>query len=259
MTFIDYHLFQVPIMPLMSDDRTFYDRDGVLDAYLEHREWVDNPNATIERPTFYELAGDLSGLDIIDLGCGYGDFGLEALGAGTRSYSGVEASQRMAERARQTLAGTGAHVELRRLEDWRHVGEPVDLVTARLVLHYIEDLAPVLNSVVAALKTGGRFIFSVEHPVLTSCSKSLTKGRRDSWEVDDYFSEGPRTYPWLGQEVTKYHRTLETQLTLLQEAGLVFEALREGRPQVEHFSDPSEYERRERIPLFLTVKAKKPF
>lgn len=152
---------------------------------------------------YYGLAGDLSGLDIIDLGCGYGDFGLEVLEAGARSYTGVEVSQKMAARARQTLAGTGAHVEQRRLEDWRHIGEPVDLVTARLVLHYIEDLAPVLANVAAALKTGGRFIFSVEHPVLTSCSKSLTRGRRNSWEVDDYFTEGPRTYPWLGQEVAK--------------------------------------------------------
>lgn len=245
-------------MPLMPDERAFYDRDGVLDTYLEHREWVDNPNTTLERPTFYELAGDLSGLDIIDLGCGYGDFGLEALRAGARSYTGVEASQRMAARARQTLAGIGAHIELRRLEDWQHMGEPVDLVTARLVLHYIENLVPVLTNVVASLKTGGRFIFSVEHPVLTSCSKSLTRGRRTSWEVDDYFTEGPRTYPWLGQTVTKYHRTLETQLALLQGAGLSFEALREGRPQPEHFSDPSEYERRGRIPLFLIVGARKP-
>jgi SAM-dependent methyltransferase len=164
----------------------------------------------------------------------------------------------MAERARQTLAGTGATVEQQRLEDWKHGGEPVDLVTARLVLHYIEDLAPVLTNVAAALKAGGRFIFSVEHPVLTSCSKSLTKGRRTSWEVDDYFSEGPRTYPWLGQEVTKYHRTLETQLTLMQEAELVVEAVREGRPQPEHFSDPSEYERRRRIPMFVIVKVRKP-
>lgn len=54
-------------------------------------------------------------------------------------------------------------------------------------------------------------------------------------------------------EVTKYHRTLETQLTLLAEAGLGFEALREGRPRPEQFSDPCEYERCGRIPLLLIV------
>jgi hypothetical protein len=73
----------VPIMLGMPDNRAFYDRPGVLDTYLEHREWADNPNTTIERPTFYALAGDLSSLDIINLGCGYGDFGLEALKAGS--------------------------------------------------------------------------------------------------------------------------------------------------------------------------------
>ncbi len=246
------------MMPRMPDEQPFYDRDGVLDTYLEHRARVDNPNTTIERPTFYELVGDLMGLGIIDLGCGYGDFGLEALKAGARSYQGVEASTRMAEQARQTLAGTGAHIEQQRLEDWRPSGDLVNLVTARLVLHYVADLVPVLANIAAALKAGGRFIFSVEHPVLTSCSRSLTKGRRTSWEVDDYFVEGARRYPWLGQEVTKYHRTLETQLRLLQEAGLVFEALREGLPGRAHFSEVSEYERRKRVPLFLIVRARKP-
>lgn len=38
-------------MPLRPDNRAFYHQDGVLDTYLEHREWADNPNNTIERPT----------------------------------------------------------------------------------------------------------------------------------------------------------------------------------------------------------------
>ena len=242
----------------MPDDSAFYDRDGVFDTYLAHRARADNPNDAIERPTFYDLAGDLARLDLIDLGCGYGDFGLEALGMGARSYTGVEVSRKMVERARERLAGTAARVEQLRLEEWRHSGDRADLVSARLVLHHLEDLTPVLTQVAAALKPGGRFVFSVEHPLITSCPRSLAKARRESWEVDDYFAEGPRTYPWLGQEVTKYHRTLETYLTLLGKAGLTFEALREGRPRPEHFSDPGEYERRGRIPLFLVVKARKP-
>lgn len=68
-------------MLLMPDSQAFYDRDGVLDTYLEHCGWADNPNTTIERLTFYELGGGLSSLDIIDLGCGYSDFGLETLKA----------------------------------------------------------------------------------------------------------------------------------------------------------------------------------
>ena len=62
----------------MSEDRAFYDNPEVRSLYFAHRDRPDNPNDTLERPIFLELAGDLAGLDILDLGCGDAAFGREA-------------------------------------------------------------------------------------------------------------------------------------------------------------------------------------
>ncbi len=74
----------------MSGDREFYDNLDVRTNYLAHRDHADNPNDTLERPIFLKLAGNLSNLDITDLGCGNAAFGQAALQAGARFYIGID-------------------------------------------------------------------------------------------------------------------------------------------------------------------------
>jgi SAM-dependent methyltransferase len=128
-------------------------------------------------------------------------------------------------------------------------------VVSSLVLHYIASLDTLFAGVRRALVPGGRFIFTVEHPVITSSDRGWTGGPRGSWLVDTYFDVGARETTWLGGEVIKYHRTIETYLAAVQQAGLVLETLREANPRPDHFTDPSEYERRRRIPLFLLLSS----
>lgn len=241
----------------MSDDGEFYDRDGVASTYLEHRQRPDNPNDTIERPTFLELVGDLSGLDIIDLGCGTAAFGREALEAGARSYLGIEVSERMADLARHNLEGLAGRVDHQAIEEWSAEAAGADLVTSRLALNYVEDLDGVFRQVRKALRPSGRLVVSVEHPVITSSFASLADGRRTSWLVDDYFRTGARPHQWLGREVVKYHHTLNDWLDLIENSGLRLERLRESHPARENFQSEQEYERRLRIPLFLFLVARK--
>jgi hypothetical protein len=106
--------------------------------------------------------------------------------------------------------------------------------------------------------SGGKFIFSVQHPVLTSSAKSAEgSGRRSDWVVDDYFNEGQRVEPWIGKKVIKYHRTVEEYFQLLLAAGFMVKDLREGTPRPENFSSLEEFERRMRIPLVLMVSGTK--
>ncbi len=102
-------------------------------------------------------------------------------------------------------------------------------------------------------------IFSVEHPVITSCSQARPDGtgKRAGWLVDDYFVSGPRVVKWMNGEVVKMHRTVEEYFLLLQQAGFVVEALRESCPQREYFADEAEYQRRQRIPLLLFLSGRK--
>ncbi|HEY9652370.1 MAG TPA: class I SAM-dependent methyltransferase [Coleofasciculaceae cyanobacterium] len=242
----------------MPKDKAFYDNPEVQANYFAHRARPDNPNDALERPLFLELAGNLSNLDIVDLGCGNAAFGKEAFLQGARSYTGIEISKAMVDIARQTLANTLGKIHHESIETWRSQGEQADLVSSRLALHYVENLKPVFQEMYKALRPGGRVIISVEHPVITSNFANLAEGRRTTWLVDNYFKPGARVHTWLGHEVTKYHYTLEEYFDLVTDIGFELERVRESRPQKDNFLIEEEYERRLRIPLFLFIAARKP-
>lgn len=235
----------------------FYDDEAVFATYMTGRESrLDNPNDTLEKPIFDELVGNLRGLRILDLGCGSGGFGLEALERGGQSYVGIDGSENMARAAQKKLAGTRGQVICASMETWDYPSRQFDLVTSRLALHYVAEIEPVFVNVHRALTEGGRFVFSVEHPVITSCDRGWqTKGPRQDWIVDDYFRTGARQTKWMGGEVIKYHRTVEDYFIALQSAGFRIDSLRESRPQRARFHEEATYERRMRIPLMLFFSA----
>ena len=235
----------------------FYDDEGVFATYTSGRETrIDSPNETLERPVFDELVGELSGLRILDLGCGNAAFGREALERGCLSYLGIDGSQKMVAAAKEKLAGTVGKVMRATIESLAYPSQQFDLVTSRLALHYVQDIQPVFDQVYQALIDGGRFVFSVEHPVITSCDRAWGhRGVRQDWIVDDYFETGQRVTQWMGGEVIKYHRTVEDYFIALRTSGFIVESLRESRPQQARFRDQATYERRKRIPLMLFFAA----
>lgn len=237
----------------------FFDQDDVFQTYMARRQRETNPNDTLEKPVILELAGELTNQRILDLGCGDAMFGQEALVKGCLSYLGIEGSSKMVYAARQTLNGTNGRVEQATVESWQYPAQSFDLVISRLVLHYVEDVAPVFRNIYQTLTKHGRFVFSVEHPVITSCDRAWQgDGPRQDWVVDDYFDTGKRITSWMGRQVIKYHRTVENYFVSLQRAGFRVESLREGEPQPEGFArDDDTYQRRKRIPLFLMMAGHK--
>ena len=236
----------------------FYDNDEIFKTYMARRQRLDNPNDTLEKPIILELAGDLANQRILDLGCGDASFGRDALAKGCLNYVGVEGSSNMVESARQALTETTGKVVHATVEDWDYPVETFDLAISRLVLHYVKDVNVVFANMHRTLVSGGRFVLSVEHPVITSCDRAwLEGGPRQDWLVDDYFNEGQRITSWMGGQVIKYHRTVEHYFLGLQRAGFSIQCLREAAPQRERFEDDVTYERRKRIPLFLILAGKK--
>lgn len=180
------------------------------------------------------------------------------LAAGARSYLGLDSSNRMVEQAGRTLAGTAGHVDLVDIEDFVADADSVDLVTARLSLHYVADLDRVLAVCARALAPGGRLIVTVVHPVITSYD-NLPAGPRTTWTVDDHFQPGPRIRAWMGSQVTWHHRTLESYFAAITRAGLTVTSLRECEPDAARFDgDTDELTRRRRVPLFLLLNARAP-
>jgi SAM-dependent methyltransferase len=244
----------------MTKGPDFYDESAVFSQYMARRQSTSNPspNDTMEKPVIMELLGDVRDQRVLDLGCGDGGFGVELIQSGA-AYTGVEASTRMLELAKPALDAVGGKLHATTIEAFDYPPETYDLVISRLALHYVEDINAVFQNVYRTLKPGGRFIFSTEHPVLTSSNRAATEtGIRYDWIVDDYFATGARDVTWMGSHVTKYHRTIEDFYRGLQQAGFQIETLREAKPEAVRFTDPDLYARRKRIPLFLIMAAARP-
>jgi SAM-dependent methyltransferase len=233
----------------------FYDNDDNLEKYIERRQWEENANDTLEKPVICELIGDVAGFSVLDLGCGDAKFSKDLFDLGCAEYTGIEGSDNMVKLAIETLAGGRGRVIQTSMEEWDYPEDRFDLVISRLAVHYIEDIGSLLRQIYRTLKPGGKLVFSIEHPVITSTLQ--TSGTRTSWTVDNYFIEGYREQLWLGGTVYKYHRTIENYYRALQQAGFTIEHLRESDPQREYFVNEETYERRRRIPLFLFLAANK--
>ncbi|AZM51951.1 SAM-dependent methyltransferase [Streptomyces sp. WAC 01529] len=236
----------------------FYDAPEVFPRYQETRAVVDEGNATLEEPYVLAFLGDLEGRSVLDLGCGDGKFGEAALRAGAVRYHGVDGSERMLAAAAARLAP--AMLERADLNAWT-CREPGawDAVTARMVVHYLDDLPALLREVRTALAPGGRFVLSVEHPVVTCAyDGDFHDGVPSEMRVRGYFDEGERACEWLDSSVRKVHRTVETYVRDLLEAGLTLTGLSEGRPVPDNFQDPGTCTARRAVPMYLTLRAEKP-
>jgi SAM-dependent methyltransferase len=160
----------------------------------------------------------------------------------------------MVQAAQLILKDTTGEAILCDIEDLAEPAESFDLVLSRMALHHVADLGEVLRACRACLAPGGRFLFTVVHPVITShdARESSTEPRQN-WVVDDYFVTGPRGQQWLGSRTVWHHRTVEDYVTELRSAGFALINLRECAPRRERFDDDAEFERRRRIPLVLLL------
>ncbi|WP_019413009.1 class I SAM-dependent methyltransferase [Paenisporosarcina sp. TG20] len=235
-----------------------YNDNQFFDNYISRRNRKESPNNVIEKPILLDMIGDVKGLKVLDLGCGDALFGVELLKKGCFSYDGVEGSENMQKEATKNLDGTVGNVHLSPMETWSFQSSNYDLVVSRLALHYLADLKVLFKEVHSSLASNGKFIFSVQHPILTSSIKSAAvSSSKTDWIVDDYFNSGERVEPWINKKVVKYHRTIEEYYQLLKQAGFKVGDIREGTPRTEEFADESEYKRRMRIPLFLLFACEK--
>ena len=234
----------------------FYDDGELFERYrsaVTAGPW--SANFVMEEPALLDALGDVRGQRVLDLGCGDASIGRSLLEAGCRSYLGIDASARMIEAARDALLGTEGEARQDTIESFTAPPASFDAVISRVALHYVEDLDAALAACRDCLGSGGRMVFSVIHPVVTSHDARGAGGeQRTAWEVDDYFDEGPRELDWLGERVVWHHRTVERYVASFQAAGFRLTTLSECPPRPERFGDQhDELARRTRMPLFLLL------
>ena len=221
----------------------------------ERGEWfaarvTDNVyNAYTDRPAMLKLAGDVTGLRVLDVGCGAGNYAAELLDRGAAAVVGLEGSETLLSAARARLGDTVElhHHDLEQpftfLRD-----ESFDVAMMALVYHHIDAREQLLAELRRVLKPGGLLLVSTTHPAADW-----------SWFGGSYFDE-ERVDARMGDRFThSYWRiTLETFLGELLGAGFTLEQLVEPRATEEaRHVDPRRFEKTHITPFFLAVRLRR--
>jgi SAM-dependent methyltransferase len=233
-----------------------YDNPVFFEGYLRLRNEGDSINEDLELPALLAALPDPRGLEVLDLGCGFGGLARELLARRARRVLAVDGSTRMLAEARRRGGGRGLEFLQADLEEWTPPEAAFDLVLSSLCLHYIAGLRRLLAAVHATLRAQGRFVCTVEHPVLSASGRRWQldgEGRRLHWPLDRYWEEGPRVTEWFVPGVVRHHRTVESWVRAGREAGFVLEDLREPRATAEARLRRPDLAEEDRRPPFLLL------
>lgn len=133
------------------------------DAIAQYaRKFLHIPVRQMLEQSFQQYVGSVTGMDLLDLACGIGNFTRGYKQRGAARVVGVEISAEMLTIARQDEAHAPLGIEyiqgdVSRLDK---IGD-FDIVTAAFLLHYAptrETLYQMCQTIYAHLKPGGRFV-----------------------------------------------------------------------------------------------------
>ncbi|MFN6558953.1 MAG: class I SAM-dependent methyltransferase [Nostoc sp. ChiSLP01] len=200
------------------------------------------------RPLVIGLCEPVSGLRVLDIGCGEGYCSRELRRRGAAQVHGIDLSQSMIEAAtlQEVEDALGISYEVGCATNLKQFNDAeIDLVVAVFLFNYltIAQTEECMSEVARVLRPGGRFVFSVPHP---SFPYMREPGYPFYFEVEGkgYFSKRDRQFPgriwkrdgsWLNVQLI--HKTLEDYFNAFKIAGFnTMPILQELRVTPEHIA-----------------------
>ena len=238
-----------------------YDNINFFNQYKQMSRSIKGLEAAGEWHVVKKMLPNLENKRVLDLGCGFGWHCRYAIDEGAKSVVGIDISERMLNEAKKNTESKLIEYIKMPIEDIEYPEDTFDVVISSLALHYIESCTEVFNKVNTCLIKGGNFIFSVEHPIFTSNEKQDwnydEEGNILHWPVDNYFYEGIRKTNFLGESVTKYHKTVTTYVNSLIKAGFEIIEITEPEPDSKLLNTVAGMKDELRRPMFLIISARK--
>ena len=239
----------------------YYDNEEFFDGYMNIRSQEMNYNNCIEEPLMLKLAGNISGKDILDIGCGTGELAGK-LAKTANSVLGIDISQKMLNAAKLSNSDSNIEYQILSMENISRLEKKFDMAVSSLAFHYVENFEKLILDISKLLKTRGSLVFSQEHPMVTA-NKHLkdwvenpeTKER--FWPVSNYNEEGERYETWFINNVKKYHRTLSTIINTIIKNGFEIVETAESCADDELISKDPKFLNGKNLAHFLFIKARK--
>jgi SAM-dependent methyltransferase len=241
-------------------------RDSSRDLWEEHADWwiggfTDGVDPEYEEQILPLAAAELGDArSIIDIGCGDGQISrmMAAVGA---HVVGVDPTWNQISVAHERGGGVGY---LRSTADALPCADgSFDAAVACLVFEHIDALDATIAEVARVLRSGGRFCFFLNHPLLQ------TPG--SGW-IDDHVIDPPEQYWRIGPYLTEtetieqvelgvyirfIHRPLSRYINALAEHGLLLERMVEPAPPDGFIARAPEYPDAATIPRLLYLRLRR--
>ena len=238
-----------------------YDDERFFGQYTQMSRSVQGLRGAGEWHELKKMLPDFNGKRVLDLGCGFGWHCRYAIERGATFALGIDLSGKMLDKAREINPSPSIEYKRIAIEDFDFAPNSFDIVISSLTFHYLESFDTVCTEVYKCLTQEGVFVFSVEHPVFTAYGNQDwiydSEGKPAHWPVDHYFQEGVRHARFLGEDVTKYHKTLTTYVNGLIKAGFCITHLVEPQPDESMLDTVPEMRDELRRPMMLLISARK--
>jgi len=183
-------------------------------------------------PLLWEFAGDVSGLTVLDAGCGTGYLSKKLRDRGAL-VTGIDFSERMIEIARATHPDIGFRVdscsELRTIGD-----EHFDVVIANYVLMDVPDLERTMKAFNRVLRTGGMAVLVFSHPCFPQARATVSENDEETcycWSSTYFEQRKCADPPWghFKSEFIWFHRPLSDYWKAFMAAGFAVVDFEEPR------------------------------
>lgn len=224
----------------------------------ESREGPNSVRAGMLDGLMLEACGDVTGLRVLDSGCGEGRFSRMMAERGAAYVLGLDLCEPMIAAAKELATGRDEY----RLADVQNL-DFLDDASFDLAISYLNqcdlpDFEANTREVHRVLKQGGRFIVANIHPMRSTGKWHRTPdGEKLHVAVDHYFDEGPRHWTMMGLPLTNFHRTLATYLNTFLDVGFALERLIEPTVQPEMLSRYPDLDDELRVPNFIIYVLRK--
>ena len=208
--------------------------DAFADWYDQNMGDQGDPlNRQLLRPLVLEMLGELSGLTVLDCGCGSGYLTAELAGRAARVI-GTDASGAFVALCRRKY-GAIANLEFLRHDlaaPLPFAAGAIDAALCKMVLQYTAEIEPFARESWRVLAGGGRLVVVVDHPFHAQFHFAQRLAGREPAKFPDlshYFDPRPRhkISLWGRASLTWYPRTVSAYVHAFLEAGFRLRELRE--------------------------------
>jgi ubiquinone/menaquinone biosynthesis C-methylase UbiE len=210
---------------------------------------------SIYQPVVDELLGCVSGMRILDAGCGDGRLAINLASRGATVY-GIDGSSEMLALAE--LRSENCPVKFMLADLTAPLPFPdnsFDIVVSNMVLTDIPRIDFAISEFARLLTDGGSLVLSVPHPCFF-CADWVTgeNGQRLYKKVSDYLTLNVETLNFWGKTL-HFHRPLSYYFDELTGNGFYINAFKEPMPSEEVVERHEGWECHRRVPSFVVMRA----